>query len=66
MRKNITKITFRLNDKDYDFLCESDSPLSDVREIGFYLIKYVGQIEEDLKKSKEVVEEKVLQECKTE
>jgi hypothetical protein len=49
MLKNITKIEFTINEKTYQFLADSDSPLSDCKEAVFQMMTYLGKIEENAK-----------------
>lgn len=49
MLKNITKIEFTINAKVYQFLADSDSPLSDCKEAVFQMMTYLGRVEEGIK-----------------
>jgi len=49
MLKNIVQYLQKINEKDYTFLCENDSATSDIKEFCFRLLKYVGQIEDQVK-----------------
>ena len=52
MLKNITKLELKINEKIYEFLCDSDAPLIDVKECLFQYLKYIGQIEDQAKTQK--------------
>jgi|FreactTroBogLake_1042271.scaffolds.fasta_scaffold99951_2 hypothetical protein len=46
MIKNITKLEHTIGTRTYQFLCEGDSPTSDVKEVLLRLIKWVVDIED--------------------
>ena len=50
MLKNITRLEVNINDKSYQFHCDMDSPLGDVKEALFQYQKYIGQVEDHVKK----------------
>lgn len=49
MLKNISRLETKVNEKIYQFLCDLDSPLPEVKEALFQFVKYVGQIEDQIK-----------------
>jgi len=49
MLKNISKLELKVGEKVYQFLCDNDSPLNDVKEALFQFIKYCGQVEDQIK-----------------
>lgn len=53
MLKNISRLENKINEKTYQFLCDMDSPLPEVKEALFQFIKYVGQIEDQIKAKQE-------------
>jgi len=53
MLKNLTKLEHKIGDRVYSLLCEMDSPLSDVKDSLFQFIKYIAQIEDQLKAQQE-------------
>ena len=53
MLKNITEIKEIINEREYISLCDSDSPLSDLKEFAFRLLKVCGNIEDQAKASQE-------------
>ncbi len=53
MIKNITKLEVKINGRDYQLMCEIDSPIPDVKEATFQFQKYIGQIEDNLKAQQE-------------
>ena len=46
MLKNITRIELQVGTRTYQFTCDMDSPLAEVKEAVFQLQKYIGQIED--------------------
>lgn len=56
MLKNICRLEWKANGKDYQFLCDHDSPLTDAKESLFQFQKYLGQIEDQQKAAKEQAE----------
>ena len=61
MLKTIAKLEIKLNERNYQFLCDNDAPLSDVKEVLFQFVKYAGQIEDAVKAQ----QEKAKSEAKT-
>jgi len=53
MLKNISKLEIKIGEKTYQFLCDMDCPLHEVKESLFQFIKYVGQIEDKIKEQQE-------------
>jgi hypothetical protein len=53
MLKNISRLETKINEKTYQFLCDMDSALPEVKEALFQFIKYVGQIEDQLRAKQE-------------
>jgi hypothetical protein len=49
MLKNIVRLDEKVNNKDYTLICDNDSPLPDVKEALFQMLKYVGQLEDAAK-----------------
>jgi hypothetical protein len=49
MLKNISKLELKVGEKTYQFLCDNDSPLNDIKEAIFQFQKYVGVIEDQIK-----------------
>ena len=46
MLKNISKLECKVNDKEFVFLCDNDSPTTCVKEALLQFIKFVGNIED--------------------
>ena len=46
MLKNISKLECKVNDFDFVFLCDNDSPTTCVKEALLQFIKFVGNIED--------------------
>lgn len=55
MLKNISQLKVSIDGKDHTYLCENDSQLSHVKEALFQFLKYVGQIEDQVKAQQEKV-----------
>jgi hypothetical protein len=53
MLKTIAKLEIKLNERNYQFLCDNEAPLSDVKEVLFQFVKYAGQIEDAVKAQQE-------------
>lgn len=53
MLKNITKLECRVNEKDYAFMCDMDSPVPCVKEALVQFLKYVSNIEDKAKADQE-------------
>jgi hypothetical protein len=49
MLNNISKLELKVGEKTYQFLCDNDSPLNDIKEAIFQFQKYVGVIEDQIK-----------------
>lgn len=56
MHKNVTKLETKINGRDYLLYCEMDSPIPDAKEAVFHFIKYLGQVEDAIKKAQEAQE----------
>jgi hypothetical protein len=48
MLKNIAKLEFKIGERLYQFLCDNDSPLPELKEVFFQFQKYIGQIEDEV------------------
>lgn len=61
MLKNISKLELAIGEKIYQFICDSDCPLNDVKEALFQILKYIGQIEDNIKaqRSNEIEKEPI-------
>lgn len=53
MLKNICRLEWKANGKDYHFLCDNDSPLGDAKEALFQFQKFMGQVEDQQKAQQE-------------
>jgi hypothetical protein len=53
MHKNISRLEYNINERTYHFTCDPDSPLQDVKEVLFQIMKYIGHIEDQIKLAKE-------------
>jgi hypothetical protein len=53
MLKNISRLETKINEKTYQFLCDMDSALPEVKEALFQFVKYVGQIEDQIRAKQE-------------
>jgi hypothetical protein len=49
MQKMLIEFTYKINDRDYRIQCEHHSPICDVKEFAYRLIKDVGLIEDQQK-----------------
>lgn len=49
MLKNISKLEIQVGEKVFQFLCDMDSPLDNVKEALFQFQKYIGQVEDQVK-----------------
>lgn len=49
MLKTISKLEIEIEKKPYEFLCEPDSPLHHIKEALFQMLKFVGQVEDNVK-----------------
>jgi len=58
MLKNISRLECIVNDKIFHLFCDMDSPLDCVKEALFQFQKYIGQVEDAVKKQKEEEEKK--------
>lgn len=53
MLKNISKLELKVGEKTYQFICDNDSPLSDIKEAIFQFQKYIGVVEDNIKQQME-------------
>jgi len=49
MFKALAKIEHKIGDKVYQFICDGDSPIEQVKECLFQFTKYVAQVEDQMK-----------------
>ncbi len=56
MLKNISKLECKIGERSFQMLCDSDSPLSEVKESLFQFLKYIGQIEDSMRAQNSVQE----------
>lgn len=49
MLKNISQLECKVGEKVYHFLCDMDSPLDHVKEAVLQFLKYIQQIEDQVK-----------------
>lgn len=64
MLKNVSRLECKVDNRDFVFYCDPDSPLTTVKEALFQFQKYVGQIEDAAKKAKEEQEKQAeVKEC---
>lgn len=49
MLKNISQLEHKIGDKVYHLFCDQDSPLDHVKEALFQFLKFVGQVEDQVK-----------------
>lgn len=68
MLKNISQLEHAVGDKVYHFMCDSNSPLNEVKDALFQFLKYVGQVEDAVKaqQAQAVAEAPVVEEPKVE
>ena len=48
MLSNLSMLKCRVNDRDYQFLCDSNSPIFEIKESLFQFQKFIGKIEDDV------------------
>jgi len=53
MLKNLSSLEHKAGDKIYHFICDTDSPLNDVKDALFQFLKFVGQVEDTVKAQQE-------------
>ncbi len=53
MLKNISKLEITVGQKVFQFFCDNDAPLGDVKEAIFQFQKYVGMVEDNIKAQQE-------------
>lgn len=68
MLKNIVQLKDIIEGKEFHLLCDNDSPLPSLKEFLFRCLKYVGQIEDQVKAQQAQSEQssQVKEEIKTE
>ena len=49
MLKNVIQLEHQVGDKVYHLMCDNDSPLADVKDALCQFMKYVGNIEDQVK-----------------
>lgn len=59
MLKNIAKLEVIIENKIYHLLCDNDSPTHHIKEALFQFGKYIGQVEDAVKKMQEDEQEKL-------
>ena len=62
MLKNIAKLECKIGERVYQFLCDNDSPLPELKEAFFQFQKFVGQIEDQAEILRKKQEEEKNQE----
>lgn len=60
MLKNIVKISETINEKDYVLLTDNDAPISDIKEFCYRILKFVGNIEDQVKETQKEKKEDSL------
>lgn len=55
MLKNISKLEVVIGEKTYSLLCDNDSPTTSIKEACFQFLKFVGQVEDQVKAQNEQV-----------
>jgi len=55
MLKNISKLECKVNERTFQFLCDSDSPLSEVKEALFQFMKFSGDVEDRVRSEQEAL-----------
>lgn len=53
MMKNIVKLEIKINERDYQFLCDNDSPLDDIKNCLNQYMNFIDQVHEQAKKQQE-------------
>ena len=53
MLKNISKFEMTIDGKVFQLLCECDTQFNQAKEFAYQLIKYIGQIEDEVKRKQE-------------
>jgi hypothetical protein len=53
MLKNISQLSVNINNKDYLFYCDCDSPTQDVKEFCYRILSYVSKVEEQIQAMKD-------------
>ena len=53
MLKNVSQLTIIVNGKSYQYSCDIDATMPDIKESLFQFQKYIGQIEDNMKAQQE-------------
>lgn len=53
MLKNISKLECKVNERTFQFLCDGESLVGEVKEALFQFLKFVGEIEDKAKAAQE-------------
>lgn len=53
MLKNISKLECKVNERTFQFLCDSNSPIMEVKEALFQFMKFSGEIEDRARAAQE-------------
>ena len=53
MLKNLCRLESKVNDRTVHLYCDNDAPLEYVKESLFQFLKYIGQIEDQVKAQQE-------------
>lgn len=59
MRSNLTQLKVKIRDRDYQFICEPDSPICDARDALSQFSKYLDELEAWVKAQQEKEEIKI-------
>lgn len=57
MIKQITRLEHKIADKLFHFTCENESSIEHVKESLFQFLKYIGQVEDNIKSQQEKIEQ---------
>ena len=63
---NLAIFTCKINEKTFEFACDPQAQITDAKEALFQYMKYLGQLEDQLKAQAETKAEPVPEEQKTE
>lgn len=69
MLKNLSGLTHKIGDKFYHLMCDSDSPINEIKDSLFEFLKYIGKIEDHVKSQQELkkdFQEPIKEETKVE
>lgn len=53
MLKTVSKLELKISERDYQFMCDPESPIEHVKEALFQFQKHVGQLEDAIKSAQE-------------